>query len=53
MKNRLFLVFAATLLVCPYAHALPTNNVPDSGSTLGLVVLGLLAFVFIRRKVSK
>lgn len=53
MKNRLFLTLVAALLICPYANAQPIPTVPESGSTLGLLVIGLLAFVVIRRKFSK
>ena len=53
MKTRLLLAFVAASLVCPFAHANPIPHVPDSGSTLGLLVLGLLAFAVVRRKFTK
>lgn len=31
----------------------PPDRVPDSGSSIGMIVLGLLAVLAIRRKLSK
>ncbi len=53
MKNRLIPACIAASFVCQYAYAQPSYSVPESGSTLGLLVLGLLTFVFMRRKFSK
>lgn len=53
MKNRLIPAGIAALFVCNFAYAQPIPTVPESGSTLGLLVIGLIAFVALRRKFTK
>lgn len=54
MKNR---ILALLVVVSLSANSLlavaPTPTVPDSGATVGVLALGLLAVVALRRKLTK
>ncbi|HWA25450.1 MAG TPA: hypothetical protein VG734_07310 [Lacunisphaera sp.] len=53
MKNRILFTIASVLTLAPFAHALPEQSVPESGSTLGAVAVAALAIVALRRKLTK
>lgn len=54
MKTRLLLTFAAASVAATQLLAVaPPVQVPDSGGTAGVLALGLLAVVALRRKLSK
>jgi hypothetical protein len=54
MKTRILLTFAAASVVATQLLAVaPPAQVPDSGATAGVLALGLLAVVALRRKLSK
>jgi len=52
MNSRILLTIAATAVASTQLLALPTP-VPDSGGTAGILTLGLLALVALRRKLTK
>jgi hypothetical protein len=43
----------AALLTATVAHALNQSDVPDTGSSIGLVVVGLVVLAVMRRKLFK
>jgi hypothetical protein len=54
MKNRILALIAATSVSANCLLAVsPTPAVPDSGATAGVLALGLLAVVALRRKLTK
>lgn len=56
MKNRILLALATAVLAVTQVQATelpPPVGVPDSGGTVGILTVGLLALVALRRKFSK
>ena len=54
MKTRILLSFADSSVAATQLLAVaPPAQVPDSGATAGVLALGLLAVVALRRKLSK
>ncbi len=54
MKSRLIAVLAVATLAVTHLQAVQLPpSVPDSGGTVGVLALGLLAVVALRRKLTK
>jgi hypothetical protein len=54
MKTRISVTFVAAALLATQLFAFaPPPSVPDSGGTAGVLALGLLAVVALRRKLAK
>lgn len=54
MKSRILAVIATAAVAASHLHAgANPPSVPDSGGTIGVLALGLLAVVALRRKLTK